>query len=1005
MRGDISFLCFVLFWSISISKMHGADTGILDGDSQYQPHAPDGIPFFVSDTMWSADMRGNHRAIVRVDESANKNGVLVELRWRRPDVSPETKKIVVVDASSNEEIKNVSIREISSEKGIVIFQPNTIPGRYYIYFLPYKYRKGWHDARYEELWNDYLHPSYEADNSWVISLQNRNSFSKAQVIAFESRSRFDFFTPMGCIATAVETDSLRRIHPEDPVIFTEDRAFPIRLTDKLCYRWIQKGPSKSFSGKVSRNEYYVWQIGVWAAHREINNVRLQFSDFTNGISRIDKKEITCFNQEGINWDGEAVTFTINVAYDKVQALWCGIQIPENAMPGVYKGNAMLTADGISPRNIPVEIEVSNEFLADKGDGDLWRHARLRWLNSRIGEDNLPVYPYKPIDVKGNKIIATGKEVTIDKNGLPLSIQINNQQVLAEPLQFIVETDKGDIKFNTSNMKLQKEADGIVKWTASSMQDRIRFNCSASMEYDGYIRYNLQISSSETIDVQDIKLLTVYSPYASEYFIGTGFKGGFRPEYYSWDWKGPWDSYWIGGTKAGLHVEYRGSTYHGPLLKDYKPEAPATWANNGNGTILVNGKRGQQTAVIASTGRNVISPDVKDFEFALLITPVKPVNTAKHFAERYYHAEPEGFDKAAEEGANIINIHHGQPFNPVINYPFIVRDPIVKYIDNQHDFGRKVKMYYTIRELSNYTTEIFALKSLNHEIFPAGKGYGAPWLCEHLIQDYKPAWYSEIDDEESDAALVLNGFSRWLNYYLEGLRWMFENYKIDGIYMDDVAFDRSVMKRIRKIMTKCRPGSVIDLHSNTWYSVGPANQYADFFPYVDRLWFGESFKYDEMTPDEWLVTFSGIPFGQMSEMLQDGGNRFLGMVYGTTGRHSYSKYSPAPIWALWKLFGIEEAKMVGYWEENCPIKTTHQDVKATVYVKPGKVLIAIGNFSDTDQNITLDFDWRALRMYPSEVSLIAPDIKDFQDIRTFRLDEMIPVKSKEGRILLLSSNEY
>ena len=69
----------------------------------------------------------------------------------------------------------------------------------------------------------------------------------------------------------------------------------------------------------------------------------------------------------------------------------------------------------------------------------------------------------------------------------------------------------------------------------------------------------------------------------------------------------------------------------------------------------------------------------------------------------------------------------------------------------------------------------------------------------------------------------------------------------------------------------------------------------------------------MRPDEWFVTFSGIPFGQMSEMLQDGGNRFLGMVYGTTGRHSYSKYSPAPVWALWKSFGIEEAKMLGYWD--------------------------------------------------------------------------------------------
>ncbi len=91
----------------------------------------------------------------------------------------------------------------------------------------------------------------------------------------------------------------------------------------------------------------------------------------SAISRIiviesQKKEVTCFNQEGVNWDGNPLTFTVNVPKDKVQALWCGIQIPENAKPGFYKGVVTLTADGISPRSIPVQIEVVEEILADKG---------------------------------------------------------------------------------------------------------------------------------------------------------------------------------------------------------------------------------------------------------------------------------------------------------------------------------------------------------------------------------------------------------------------------------------------------------------------------------------------------------------------------------------------------------------------------------------------------------------------------------------------------------------
>ncbi len=108
-------------------------------------------------------------------------------------------------------------------------------------------------------------------------------------------------------------------------------------------------------------------------------------------------------------------------------------------------------------------------------------------------------------------------------------------------------------------------------------------------------------------------------------------------------------------------------------------------------------------------------------------------------------------------------------------------------------------------------------------------------------------------------------------------------------------------------------------------------------------------------DEWFVTFSGIPFGQMSEMLQDGGNRFLGMVYGATARHSYGAFSPVPVWKLWQSFGIQDAQMLGYWDEACPVKTNNPNVKATAYVKPDKVLISIGNFDEKDQNIRLAFN--------------------------------------------------
>lgn len=970
----------------------------LNGDSQYLPFAPDGIPFVVADSMWKANMQGNHRAVVEVMDIKEQKAVQVYIPWRRPDIRPETKKVVVVDAQSGTEVKNVWVSDFSAESTVVTFEPVSGNGVYYVYYLPYKYREGWDDARYGEPWNDYLPPVYETDETWKSSLVK--VIPKAKVLRFESRSRFDAFTPMGLAATRQEMDSLKQVYPINPVLFPEDRAFPIRLVNELPVRWIKNGASTKFEGVALRNEYYTWQIGVWAAHDKVEQVHLTFSDLTNGSATIQKENITCFNQEGINWDGKPITFTVNVPKGKVQALWCGVQIPEDAKTGIYRGSVTFSCHQGKTQVIPIEIQVKKDVLPDKGDNDLWRYARLRWLNSTIGEDNNPVKPYMAMQLDGKEITATDKILQVADNGLPASIQINEKEVLAAPFRFVVVTNRGTIPFTADNLSLKKEADGLVSWTASSIQEGIRFENQASMEYDGYIHYDLKVSSDQTVVVKDIHLETNYTPYASEYFMGVGFSGGECPISYKWDWKGPWDSYWMGNAKAGLHVEYRGGGYHGPLLNDYKPDQPRTWANNGKGSIGVSRSRDGQSFVIASTGTDTLSTEPRSYEFDLLITPLKPVNTTKHFSERYYHAPHTGFDKAAEEGANVVNIHHAQKLNPVINYPFIVQDSLKSFIKHEHEFGRKVKLYYTIRELTNYAAEIYALKSLNHEIFVSGIGYGLPWHCEHLIDDYRPAWYTELPNETSDAALVLSGFSRWINYYLEGLRWMFENYDLDGIYMDDVSFDRPVMKRMRKIMEQYHPEALIDLHSNTGYSIGPANQYTGFFPYVDRLWFGENFRYNQMRPDEWFVTFSGIPFGQMSEMLQDGGNRFLGMVYGTTARHSYGRYSPAPVWALWKSFGIEDAKMLGYWDEACPVQTSDPEVKATVYVKPDQMLISVGNFSAKDKSVKLTFDWNAWGLDSTQVELNAPLVTDFQKARSFRWDESIPIKAKEGWLLIL-----
>jgi len=80
--------------------------------------------------------------------------------------------------------------------------------------------------------------------------------------------------------------------------------------------------------------------------------------------------------------------------------------------------------------------------------------------------------------------------------------------------------------------------------------------------------------------------------------------------------------------------------------------------------------------------------------------------------------------------------------------------------------------------------------------------------------------------------------------------------IDGIFLDDVSFDRHILKRMRKVMKTSKSGCMIDLHSNTGFSIVAANQYLEFFPYIDKTGFGEGFNLDLMPADFWLTEVSG-----------------------------------------------------------------------------------------------------------------------------------------------------
>jgi hypothetical protein len=343
----------------------------------------------------------------------------------------------------------------------------------------------------------------------------------------------------------------------------------------------------------------------------------------------------------------------------------------------------------------------------------------------------------------------------------------------------------------------------------------------------------------------------------------------------------------------------------------------------------------------------------------------------------------------------------------------------------------MKAYYTIRELSDRASELWALRSLGTEILVASDakpgypdrhlGYeelsqlpmeyqlrnqvswpytGYPWMCEHLVSGYHARWHSAVDmgDREIiDASLQISGASRWSNFYMEGLKWLMENAGLDGIYLDGITFDRESFKRVRKTLVRGKPEGLIDYHSHPT-TIGQ-------MPYFDRLWNGEPADYSREAA-YWLVAVSGVPFGVGGELLQTHASVQRGMVFGVSQRYGWcpkSKVNPSALWRWWDEFDIAGAEMIGFWQDTCPAHTDNASVKATTYVHHGKrVAIAVASWAEEKVDVKINLDWDAVGLDPKNVTVTVPAIDFFQEELASVTLGSVPMEPDEGWIIVVAS---
>ena len=814
-------------------------------------------------------------------------------------------------------------------------------------------------------------------------------------------------------------------------VVTDPRENPVRRRDRVPARWLTRSKQglSSFKGEARPGEFYSFQISILNTSKQpiiIHSIKAV------GVPR--DIQVVCLNQ-AVSTDAGR---TIAIAPSKIETLWMGL---ESEKVGLLTGTvqlelAMGDSGEFESASVPFEIPVVGQPIANHGTDEGWRLSRLKWLlPSDLGISHEPTKRFKSIRVTGRTIHLTSTSLTLAPDGFPSQIQSSGGvKLLSRPVQFGVATDQRGIKWSTTSTKFDPTSNDRQTWHSHWDADTATLDLHGSAEFDGFVRYQVRLTAKTQLHLGDVRLGVPYLSEASRYQLGLGYRGGNTPKETDWKWNVAvhQDCVWLGDVAVGAQWRFKGANFQRPHVNIYygfQPlNLPESWDNNGQGGIRVHAPGANERVLEAFSGPLTMEPGQSlDFNFDIQITPSRPVDTNLQWSTRFYHpgdgtdvsTEAHTIDFALQNGANVINVHHRKSVNPFINYPFndfSVPD-LKTFVKNAHDRDLRVKLYYTTRELTWQLPEIWALKSFGDAVIAPGPGAGArtvinpngpnPLLTEALEDNFIPAWTTELEGKyagKRDIAVITRPDSAWSEYYLHGLDWLVKNVQIDGTYIDDTALDRTSLQRARRILEAGRPAPLIDLHS--WNHEDPlaargssSSIYMELFPYIDRIWLGEGFDYQSASPDYWLVSMSGLPFGVMSEMLQGGGNVWRGMLFGETCRLGWSG-DPRSMWKFWDRVGMRGTQMIGWWDKGCPVRAESKEILATVYKKKGTFLLAVANWSNGAIESRLSIDWKRLGIDPTKAHLKALPIEGFQSAHDWKPGELITFPAGKGFLILV-----
>lgn len=767
---------------------------------------------------------------------------------------------------------------------------------------------------------------------------------------------------------------------------------------------------------MSENEVFVFQLAVLCDSDDtIKNI-----EFSGNI------KMSCINTDMNDKFGISKKQTVPLKKDIIQPLFfiaeadkIGKREEKAAVKIITKKETAL---------FDILFHITSEPIENHGYNEINRLSRIKWLNSDMCRDDSLVKPYISPFAEDNQLKILGRSVSLAENGLPSQLysyyneaieveQSLQKELFAKPCEFVIDgsvLQSGETEITNFNNRIES----VTKSDCADYSAEI----SSVLRYDGVMEYLVRITPKRDFSSDNVSLDFYINKDCSDLMHGLGHRASKAENLdFKWDNDKQQDCIFIGTVNCGMRAKFKAENYRRPLVNIFYKNLPlnvpeTTWDNHGRGGIKVDVKE-SCVKLSAFTGKFDFKADeTRDFIFELHFTPLKPIDYKKAFTVRYCHNnelkdEIKEIDTAEKNGLNYVTFHQGNMIMPFINYPFYEVDRLKNAVNYAKKKGIGIKLYYTEREHSNHMAETFVYKALGDEIILRKKGVShswqkekPQWLIDNFGEDIIPGWFVKYKHgkykNDHDISFIVRPDTRLDNYYIEGLNWLVDNVGIKGIYIDDTSLDRTTLERAKKVLSKT--DGLIDMHM--WNHEEPRagdvscmNLYTEILPFLDSVWLGEGFFYKKYSPEYMLAEVSGIPYGLTGQMLEGGGDFYIGMLYAMNNRFGWGHTNAVQMYKIWDDFDIVNSKMLGYWHSKNPVKTNNKNVLSTVYLKDNSALVCLYNFDFGKQKFELDFNKEFLGFVPkkaSEIRFGKSDKKIRNMFKTYKL------KKRKGIIIKL-----